>query len=193
MLGCGALARELLQVVAHNDLDNIRVECLPAVLHNTPDKIPDAVRRRLETAGGYDTVFVAYGDCGTGGALDAVLAEYGAERLPGAHCYEFFAGLDAFAAMHESEPGTLYLTDYLARHFDRVVWRGLGLDRWPELRDDYFGNYRRVVYLAQTDDPVRTGEAREAARRLGLDFERRLVGYGVMEPELVRVAEQATP
>jgi len=178
-------------VVAHNDLDNIRVECLPAVLHNTPDKIPDAVRRRLETAAGYDTVFVAYGDCGTGGALDAVLAEYGAERLPGAHCYEFFAGLDAFAEMHESEPGTLYLTDYLARHFDRIVWRGLGLDRWPELRDDYFGNYRRVVYLAQTDDPVRTGEAREAARRLGLEFERRLVGYGVMEPELVRVAERA--
>jgi hypothetical protein len=188
VLGCGALARELLQVVAHNDLDNIRVECLPAVLHNTPDKIPDAVRRRLETAAGYDTVFVAYGDCGTGGALDAVLAEYGAERLPGAHCYEFFAGLDAFAEMHESEPGTLYLTDYLARHFERIVWRGLGLDRWPELRDDYFGNYRRVVFLAQTDDPVRTGEAREAARRLGLEFERRLVGYGVMEPELVRVA-----
>jgi len=175
-------------VVAHNDLDNIRVECLPAVLHNTPDKIPDAVRRRLETAGAYDTLFVAYGDCGTGGALDAVLAEYGAERLPGAHCYEFFAGLDAFAEMHESEPGTLYLTDYLARHFERIVWRGLGLDRWPELRDDYFGNYRRVVFLAQTDDPVRTGEAREAARRLGLEFERRLVGYGVMEPELVRVA-----
>jgi hypothetical protein len=188
VLGCGALARELLQVVAHNDLDNIRVECLPAVLHNTPDKIPDAVRRRLETAGAYDTLFVAYGDCGTGGALDAVLAEYGAERLPGAHCYEFFAGLDAFAEMHESEPGTLYLTDYLARHFERIVWRGLGLDRWPELRDDYFGNYRRVVFLAQTDDPVRTGEAREAARRLGLEFERRLVGYGVMEPELVRVA-----
>lgn len=175
-------------MVAHNDLDNIRVECLPAVLHNTPDKIPDAVRRRLETAGAYDTLFVAYGDCGTGGALDAVLAEYGAERLPGAHCYEFFAGLDAFAEMHESEPGTLYLTDYLARHFERIVWRGLGLDRWPELRDDYFGNYRRVVFLAQTDDPVRTGEAREAARRLGLEFERRLVGYGVMEPELVRVA-----
>jgi hypothetical protein len=161
------------------------------VLHNTPDKIPDAVRRRLETAGAYDTLFVAYGDCGTGGALDAVLAEYGAERLPGAHCYEFFAGLDAFAEMHESEPGTLYLTDYLARHFERIVWRGLGLDRWPELRDDYFGNYRRVVFLAQTDDPVRTGEAREAARRLGLEFERRLVGYGVMEPELVRVAERA--
>lgn len=178
-------------MVARNDLDNIRVECLPAVLHNTPDKIPDAVRRRLETARAYDTLFVAYGDCGTGGALDAVLAEYGAERLPGAHCYEFFAGLDAFAEMHESEPGTLYLTDYLARHFDRIVWRGLGLDRWPELRDDYFGNYRRVVFLAQTDDPVRTGEAQEAARRLGLEFERRLVGYGVMEPELVRVAERA--
>lgn len=187
VLGCGALARELLEIVARNNLENMRVECLPAVLHNTPDKIPEAVRSRLEAAGDYETVFVAYGDCGTGGMLDRVLEEYGVERLPGAHCYEFLAGLDLFAEMHEEEPGTLYLTDYLARHFDRIIWRGLGLDRWPELREDYFGNYVRVVYLAQTDDVVRTTEARDAASRLGLDFERRFVGYGEMEPALIEI------
>ncbi|MGD2101462.1 MAG: DUF1638 domain-containing protein [Acidimicrobiia bacterium] len=187
VLGCGALARELLDVAVRNELANLRVECLPAVLHNTPERIPDAVRERLERASGYEQVFVAYGDCGTGGLLDAVLDEFGVERLPGAHCYEFFAGRDLFATMHDDEPGTLYLTDYLTRHFDRIIWRGLGLDRWPELRDDYFGNYVRVVYLAQTDDGARTTEAQDAARRLGLEFERRFVGYGEMEPALVEI------
>lgn len=186
VIGCGALARELLALVERSGLDNIRVECLPAILHNRPEKIPGAVRARLRQAvGRYDTIFVAYGDCGTGGELDQVLSEYGVERLPGAHCYQFFAGLDLFDAMHEAEPGTLYLTDYLARHFDRLIWRGLGLDRWPELAKDYFGNYRRVVYLAQTDDPERTEEARQAAARLGLEFERHLVGYGEVESALI--------
>jgi len=188
VIGCGALARELLDVVALNGLPNIRVECLPAILHNRPEKIPGAVRERLESASGYDEVFVAYGDCGTGGRLDVVLEEFGVERLPGAHCYQFFAGLDTFDAMHEDEPGTLYLTDYLARHFDRLVWQGLGLDRHPELLADYFGNYVRVVYLAQIDDPSMTEQARAAADRLGLAFERRLVGYGELERELVRVS-----
>lgn len=191
VIGCGALARDLLEVVARNGLRNIRVECLPAILHNTPEKIPDAVRSRLESAGDYDTVFVAYGDCGTGGLLDRVIEEYEVERLPGAHCYQFFAGIKEFEGMHESEPGTLYLTDYLAHHFERIIWHGLGLDRWPELRDDYFANYRRVVHLAQTDDPTHTREAREAAQRLGLEFERRLVGYGEMETALVRLAGPA--
>jgi len=190
VLGCGALARELLDVVERNDLDDIRIECLPAVLHNTPDKIPGAVRSRLEAATGFDEVLVAYCDCGTGGLLDRVLDEFGVERLPGAHCYEFFAGRDVFAGMHEDEPGTLYLTDYLARHFDRIIWRGLGLDRWPELRDDYFGNYVRVIYLAQTEDPRRTEEARRAAARLGLEFERRMVGYGEMEPAMVEIGSR---
>lgn len=188
MIGCGALARELLELIEVNHLDNVRVECLPAVLHNRPEKIPDAVRSKLESASGYEKVFVAYGDCGTGGHLDDVLDEFGVERLPGAHCYQFFAGLAAFDEMQEDEPGTLYLTDYLARHFDRLIWRGLGLDRWPELMGDYFGNYRRVVHLAQTHDPDRESDARRAAQRLGLDYERKMVGYGEMEPALVRVA-----
>lgn len=188
MIGCGALARELLHVIRANRLNNVRVECLPAVLHNRPEKIPEAVRSKLESAAGYETVFVAYGDCGTGGQLDDLLDEFGVERLPGAHCYQFFAGLEAFEEMHDEDPGTLYLTDYLARHFDRLIWRGLGLDRWPGLLGDYFGNYRRVVHLAQTSDPERESDARQAAIRLGLDYERRMVGYGEMEPALVRIS-----
>lgn len=188
VIGCGALASELLEVISRNGLSNIRVECLPAILHNTPDRIPDAVRSRLETATEYDTVFVAYGDCGTGGRLDAVLDEYGVERLTGAHCYQFFAGGDTWERMHDEEPGTLYLTDFLARHFDRIVWRGLGLDRWPELRDDYFGNYRRVVFLAQTDDHEMDRRARDAAELIGLAYERHFVGYGDLEPTLVEVS-----
>lgn len=188
VIGCGALARELLDVVSRNRLQNIRVECLPAILHNRPEKIAPAVRSRLESAEAFDEIFVAYGDCGTGGALDKVLEEFGVERLPGAHCYQFYTGSVAFDVLHEDEPATFYLTDYLARHFDRLVWKGLGLDRWPELLDDYFGSYKRVVYLAQTDDAVLTHEARRAADRLGLDFERRFVGYGEMEPELVRIS-----
>ncbi|HEX6300969.1 MAG TPA: DUF1638 domain-containing protein [Acidimicrobiia bacterium] len=190
VIGCGALANELLEVVSRNGLRNIRVECLPAILHNRPEKIPGAVRSRLEAANGFDRVFVAYGDCGTGGELDKVLEEFDVDRLPGAHCYQFFAGIRVFDEMHEAEPGTLYLTDYLTRHFDRLIWRGLGLDRWPNLLDDYFGNYQRIVYLAQTEDPILTGEARQAADRLGLDFEWRFVGYGEMEPELLRISRR---
>ncbi len=188
VIGCGALARELLDIVESNHLDNVRVECLPAILHNTPDKIAPAVRERLEKAQGYDKVFVAYADCGTGGHLDTVIEEFGAERLDGAHCYQFFAGQSEFEKIQEAEIGTLYLTDYLARHFDRFVWQGLGLDRYPQLLEDYFGNYTRVMYLAQTDNPERTEQAQEAADRLGLKFERRFVGYGEMEPALVAIS-----
>ena len=192
VIGCGAIAKELLTVVSRNGLQGIKVECLPAILHNRPEKIPGAVRSRLEAAGGYDKVFVAYGDCGTGGMLDKVLEEFGVERLPGAHCYQFFAGLDLFDSIHDDDPGTFYLTDYLTRHFDRLVWQGLGLDRHPELLEDYFGNYRRMIYLAQTDDPGLTVEAMAAADRLGLSFERRLVGYGVLEPTLVSIGQTVT-
>jgi hypothetical protein len=188
VVGCGALARELLHVIAINSLRSVKVDCLPAALHNRPEMIPDAVRARLELATEYDRVFVAYGDCGTGGRLDAVLDEFGVERLPGAHCYQFFAGVDQFNAIQDAEIGTLYLTDFLARHFDRLIWRGLGLDRWPELAEDYFGNYTRVLHLAQTDDPARESDARDAASRLGLRFERRYVGYGDMEPTIVEIS-----
>ena len=188
VIGCGALAHELLDIVANNNLQNVRIECLPAILHNTPDRIAPAVRERLERSKGYDTIFVAYADCGTGGHLDAVIDEFGVERLDGAHCYQFFSGQSEFDQMQEEEIGTLYLTDYLARHFDRFIWKGLGLDRHPELRDDYFGNYTRVMLLAQTDNPDRTEDAQRAADRLGLKFERRMVGYGEMEPALVSIS-----
>lgn len=198
VIGCGALAKELLTVVARNQMQGVKVECLPAILHNRPEKIPGAVRARLEAAEGYDEIFVAYGDCGTGGMLDKVLDEFGVERLPGDHCYAFFAGLDRFDEFHDQDPGTFYLTDYLARHFERLIWQGLALDRHPELLEDYFGNYSRVIYLAQTDDPGLTDKAIAAADRLGLSFERHLVGYGLMEPELVSVqvrskSEQPSP
>lgn len=186
------MARELLDVLRRNDLEAIDVECLPASYHNTPSLIPDAVEERiLRARSDYEEVFVAYGDCGTGGLLDRVLERHGVDRLAGAHCYEFLTGGARFAAMHDAEPTTFYLTDFLVRHFDRLVWQGLGLDRWPQLRDDYFGNYTRVVHLAQTDDPDLAQRAAEAAGRLGLGFERVEVGYGDLEPVLVDLERPA--
>lgn len=182
VIGCGALARELLDVVSRAGLDNIDVTCLPARYHNTPQHIPAAVEERIEAnRDSYDHIFVAYADCGTGGRLDEVLDRHGVERLAGAHCYEFFAGATRFAALQDAEPTTFYLTDFLVRNFDRLVWEGLGLDRWPQLLGDYFGNYTRLVYLAQVDDPELTAKARQAAERIGLRFERISVGYGDLE------------
>ncbi len=172
LLACGALAQELLALKRLGGWDHVSIECLPALLHNTPEKIPEAVRAKLEEVkDSYDEVFVAYADCGTGGHLDAVLEEYGVERLPGAHCYEFYAGAERFAAVHDVEIGTFYLTDFMVRQFDAIVIRGLGLDRHPELRSVYFENYQRVVYLAQTETPEFTAKARRCAEQLGLEFE----------------------
>ena len=190
VIACGALARELRVVLTSiTGLDGasgpVDVEYLPAPLHNRPEQIPHRVEALLRARGQrYDRVVVAYGDCGTGGMLDAVLARYGATRLVGAHCYEFFAGASVFEALCDAEPGTFYLTDFLARHFEALVWVGLGLDRHPELRDAYFGNYRRVVLLSQSDDPtlVRLGQA--AADRLGLAFEHRPVGLGPFRDQI---------
>jgi hypothetical protein len=189
ILACGALAREILDLVRINRWEHVTLECLPAHLHNRPELIPDAVADRLDTASGrFDRVFVGYADCGTGGLLDKVLAERGVERLPGAHCYEFFASTSVFDELHTAEPGTFYLTDYLARHFDRLVWGHLGLDRHPELRDTYFGNYVRLVYLSQRRSPDLVAGAEAAAGRLGLAFEHRPVGYGDLEATLLDVA-----
>ena len=158
---------------------DVEVRYLPAHLHNRPERIAPAVEGVLDSISGERPVFVAYADCGTGGLLDAALARHpGVDRLPGAHCYEVFAGSDRFAALHEEEPGTFFLTDFLARHFDALVWQGLGLDRHPELRDMYFANYRRVVLLSQSDDPDVVVAGRRAAEALGLAFEHRHVGRG---------------
>jgi hypothetical protein len=192
IIACGALARELGDVLKTSRLDWVDIECLPAVLHNTPKLITDAVRERLDRASGrYDKIFVGYADCGTGGMLDRLLEERGIERLPGAHCYEFFAGANRFAELHEEDPATFYLTDFLVKHFDRLVWQGLGLDRWPQLRDDYFGNYRRVIYLSQVSSDVLVPKAMEAAARLGLAFEHHHVGYGDFQPAVSTAAGSA--
>ncbi len=171
IIACGALAGDLRAVLP----DQVEVRYLPAHLHNRPERIVPAITPLLEAAAG--PVFIAYADCGTGGALDRLLADHpGVTRLPGAHCYEFFAGAERFAELHDEEPGTFFLTDFLARHFDALVWQGLGLDRHPELRDLYFGNYRRVVLLSQSTDPALVLAGRAAAEQLGLAFEHRHVG-----------------
>ena len=191
VIGCGALAHELVELTRRAGLPPMDLTCLPASLHNRPERIPGAVRAKIRRAraAGYDRIFAAYADCGTGGLLDVVLEEEGVARLEGAHCYEVYAGRAAFAHLHDAEPGTFYLTDYLVRNFDRLVVRGLGLDRHPELLALYFGNYRRLVYLAQTDDPKLTARAAAAAARLGgLSFERRLVGLGELAPALASFA-----
>jgi hypothetical protein len=186
VIGCGALANELVELTRRVGLPAMDLTCLPAALHNRPERIPAAVAARIRRAraDGYDRIFVAYADCGTGGTLDAVLEAEGVARLDGAHCYEVYAGRAAFAALHDAEPGTFYLTDFLARNFERLVIRGLGIDRHPELLLLYFGNYRRLVFLAQTDDPALTARAEAAAARLGLAFERRLVGFGELAPAI---------
>ncbi|WP_374377856.1 DUF1638 domain-containing protein [Dongia sp.] len=183
IIACGALAREFLAVRAANGWSDaqLAITCLPAIWHNRPEKIPAGVRAKIRWGKKrYAKIFVLYGDCGTGGALDAVLKEEEVERIDGPHCYDFFAGHQAFEEMMEEELGTFFLTDYIARHFDRLIWQGMGLDRHPELRDAYFGHYRRLVYLAQIDDPALTERAEKAAARLGLTFERRFTGYGEM-------------
>ena len=191
VIGCGALARELVAVIDQAGLSNVDLTCLPATLHNRPGGIPALVRDRIRAARPrYSSIFVAYADCGTGGLLDSMLAEEGVERLPGAHCYEFYSGAAAFAAMTDEELGTFFLTDFLARNFDRLIIKGLGLDRHPELLPAYFGNYTRLVYLAQTDDPGLVTAARRGARRLGLAFEVRRTGLGDLATSVIAAAER---
>jgi len=179
VVACGALAREMLAVIRLNGWTHVELACLPADLHNRPERIPEAVRGRIrEARGRFERVLCLYGDCGTGGMLDRVLSEEGVQRIEGAHCYEFYAGAGEFAALHDAEPGTFYLTDYLVRQCDALVVKGLGLDRHPELLGDYFGNYTRVVHLAQVEDPALSAAAAAAAERLGLAFESRPTGLG---------------
>jgi hypothetical protein len=189
LIACGALAREILALAQMHRWKDMAVTCLPAHYHNTPDKIPDAVRAKIrENRDRFRRIFVAYGDCGTGGRLDAVLAEEGAERIAGPHCYQFYMGTADFGALAEAEPSCFFLTDYLARHFDRLIMEGLGIDRHPELRDDYFGNYTTLVYLAQTDDAELRRRAQDAARRLGLTYRYRFTGYGELQSFLAHAA-----
>jgi hypothetical protein len=191
IIACGALAHEITALRRANGWDELDVSCLPAELHNRPEKIPGAVRALIHASRErYRSIFVAYGDCGTGGLLDDVLREEGVERIPGAHCYEFFATAPVFAALAEAEPGTFYLTDFLLRHFERLVVRGLGLDRHPELYPMYFGNYRKLVYLAQAPGAKSDEQARAIATRMGLAFEIRRTGYGTLGTTLAGAMAQ---
>ena len=179
LIACGALAREVVDVIRLNGWSHFSVTCLPAIWHNTPAKIPEGVRRKIgEARGSYDRILVLYGDCGSGGLLDRVLAEEGVERIDGPHCYAFYSGVEDFLAEADADPTCFYLTDYLARHFDRLIIEGLGIDRHPELLPTYFGNYTTLVYLAQTEDAALDAKAKAAADRLGLAYRYHFTGYG---------------
>jgi len=187
IIACGALAREIQQLIDINSWTDVDVQCLPANLHNRPDQIPDRVLDKVQSnRDRYARIFVAYADCGTGGLLDSALEALGVERLEGAHCYQFYAGSEVFEQLHDAEPGTFYLTDFLVRHFDRLIIDELGLDRHPELRETFFRNYSRLLYLSQAETPELVTKARRAADRLGLKFEHRPTGFGQLETGLNR-------
>lgn len=191
IIACGALSREIKALISANAWTDVRLECLPADLHNRPEKIPAAVSEKLSQVSRGTRVLVAYGDCGTGGRLDKVLEEQGVERLPGAHCYDIYAGESVMAALSEQEPGTFYLTDFLVRHFDRLVIRELGLVKHPELTSVYFAHYKRLVYLSQCPGAELEALAYQAAEKLQLPLEIRNTGFGSLETTLIRLVGQA--
>ncbi|GFE50373.1 hypothetical protein So717_21260 [Roseobacter cerasinus] len=188
LIACGALAREILDLKALNGWTHLDLTCLPAKYHLYPEKITLSVRETVtKHRARYDQIFVVYADCGTGGLLQKACAELGVEMVSGPHCYSFFEGNDRFAAQSETEITTFYLTDFLVRQFDAFVVKPMGLDRHPELRDMYFGNYEKLVYQAQTDDPGLTRKAQDCAAFLGLTFERRFTGYGDLATTLAKL------
>ncbi len=185
LLACGALAREIVDLIEINNWQAFDIQCLPAKWHNTPQFIVPALREKIREAWDeYTKIYVVYGDCGTGGLLDAMLQEEGVERIAGPHCYAFYSGNARFAARAEEDMTSFFLTDYIVRQFDKLIWQGLGLDKHPELRADYFGNYTKVIYLAQTVDEGLRDAAEAAARKLGLEYEYRFTGYGELASEL---------
>ncbi len=185
LLACGALAHEILALKRLNNWNHMELQCLPAKYHLYPEKIPQAVEEAVHKyRDDYETIFVVYADCGTGGLLQAKCAELGVEMVEGPHCYSFFEGNEVFAKTSEDEITAFYLTDFLVKQFDAFVTRPMGLDRHPELRDMYFGNYTKVVYQAQVNDPALDAKAQECADKLGLPLERRYTGYGDLEVTL---------
>jgi hypothetical protein len=185
IIACGALAQEIVQLQTLNGWNHLHLKCLDAELHNRPHLIAGKLREKIaQHRNEYNNIFVAYADCGSGGEIDRVLEDENIERLPGAHCYSFFAGEQRFKEISEQELGSFYLTDFLAKHFERLVIRGLKLDQYPELRNQYFGNYTRVVYLSQEDNPSVRSLAKNAALFLGLDFEHEHCGYGDLQTGL---------
>ena len=194
IIACGAIAAEILAIKEQAGLAKISLECLPAILHNSPDQIPQAVDDAITAAKaeGLDQIFVGYADCGTGGMLDKVCEKHGVSRLDGPHCYSFFSGNEAFSTITEEEFTSFYLTDFLARQFEAFVIKPLGLDRHPELRDSYFGHYEKLVYLAQVEDAELDKKAKAAADILNLEYEKRLTGFGDLSVELEELHNAAT-
>ncbi|ANU06458.1 hypothetical protein A6F65_00130 [Paraurantiacibacter namhicola] len=194
ILACGALANEIIALRKQLGVgeDALVLHCLPAELHNRPAQIAPRVDEFLaQHREKYSQVLIGYGDCGTGGALDAVLTRHDAERLPHAHCYEFYATSPVFEDITEAEVGSFFVTDFLVKHFDRLIWEGLALDRHPEMLESLFGNYRDLVYLAQADVPLLRIKAKEAADRLGLNYVFRDVGYGDLASAVAAVARES--
>ena len=194
VIACGMIAREVLAVKERSGLDHLDLKCLPAEFHFHPERIPAAMEAAIleARAEGFDQIFAGYGDCGTGGLLDRVLERHGVERIEGPHCFAFYQGFAAFEASGEADMLAFYMTDFLCRQFEAFFVRPLGLDRHPELIKDYFGNYEKLIYLAQTDDPALDAVAERAAALLGLEYERRATGYGDLTAALTTAANAPT-
>ncbi len=189
LISCGALAREIVALTRDNGWSEMEITCLPAHLHNDPEKIPEGVRDRIrEGRKRYEQIYVLFADCGTGGQLDQVLEEEGVERIVGNHCYEVFAGASGFEELMKQEPASFILTDFLVRHFDRLILEGMGINRHPKLMKIFFGKYKRLIYLAQRPEPELIAKAEEAAETLGLEFEMRVTGLGNYESFLAERA-----
>ena len=185
IIGCGAIAHEVREIIELNNWDNVRLQCLNADLHNTPKILPKKIKEAIDTnLNDYSKIFLAYADCGTGGLIDLILKDYDIERLDGAHCYEFFSGSSVFEELSEKEIGTFYLTDFLVKNFDRLVVDGLGIQKYPALKEEYFKNYKNVVYLAQKQDNVLESKARECADYLNLEFSALFTGLNNLENQL---------
>ncbi|NRB30421.1 MAG: DUF1638 domain-containing protein [Rhizobiaceae bacterium] len=186
VIGCGMIAREILAISEQLGFEHIDLKCLPAMWHHYPDKIAPGVDEAITKAKdeGFEHIFVAYADCGTGGHLDAVCEKHGVERIAGPHCFSFYMGNQDFEDQGDELLTSFFMTDFLARHFETFLVKPLGLDRHPELRDMYFAHYTRMLYIAQTDDEVLTQNAIKAAEFLGLEYEKRLTGYGDLSSSL---------
>ena len=190
VIGCGMIAREILAVCEQLGLNHIDLKCLPAMWHHYPAKIAPGVETAIAEARdeGFENIFVAYADCGTGGYLDTVCEKHGVERIAGPHCFSFYMGNDAFADDSDDLITTFFMTDFLARHFKTFLVKPLGLERHPELRDMYFGNYTRLLYIAQTEDADLEANAKQAAEFLGLAYEKRQTGYGELASALQKAS-----
>ena len=185
IIGCGAIAHEVREIIELNNWDNVRLQCLNADLHNTPKILPKKIKEDIDTnLNDYSKIFLAYADCGTGGLIDLILKDYDIERLDGAHCYEFYSGSSVFEELSEKEIGTFYLTDFLVKNFDRLVVDGLGIQKYPALKEEYFKNYKNVVYLAQKQDNILESKARECADYLNLEFSALFTGLNNLENQL---------